>query len=319
MHPEQQRPKPVLVTEDKFAALVHLFKSAANPKWVNPPPKGYSPGTKELWGRELTHMARLDLMGNYSLQEIRPSLVQAYFDGIADRPGKQGTAMRALKQLERWAIVRDLLPRQITMGVEIGHSDGGHVPWTDEQVAIAEKHAKPEIARAVTLGANTGQRGSDLIRLSPTDIESYDGIDGFNVTQRKTGRRVWVPITSALAEAMRGWERRPGPYLLRGGGKPWGRKDLTAAWTYERDHNPFLGDLKAAGLVMHGLRGTACVRLRRAGANEAQIAAMVGMSVEMVEHYCRFSVQKENAKAAVLHLERNIRERALGLSKKNGA
>jgi integrase len=310
MHPEQQQPRLGLVTEDTFAALVRLFMSPANPKWANPAPKGYSDGTKDLWGRELRHMARPDLMGAYSLQEIRPSLVQAYFDGIADRVGKQGTAMRALKQLERWAIVRDLLPRDITKGVEIGHSDGGHVPWTDEQVALAERRARPEIARMVTLGANTGQRGSDLIRIGPTDIELYDGIDGFNVTQKKTGRQVWVPITSPLAEAMKGWERRPGPYLLRASGKPWGRKDLTAVWTYERDHNRDLEELKRAGLVIHGLRGTACVRLRRAGANEAQIASMVGMSVEMVEHYCRFSIQKENAKAAVLHLEKHIRDKA---------
>jgi integrase len=317
MHPDP-RPKLALITEDKFSALVRLFMSPANPKWEQPPPKGYTEGTKELWGRELKRMAQPELMGDYSLFEIRPSLVQAYFDGIADRPGKQSTAISALKQLERWAIVRDLLPRDITKGVEIGHSDGGHVPWTDEMVARGEKYAKPEIARAITLAANTGQRGSDLIRLSPTDIEVYEGREGFNLTQKKTGRKVWVPITAALAEAMRGWERRPGPYLLRSDGRPWGRKDLTERYTYERDHNRMLEELKRAGLVLHGLRGTACVRLRRAGVSESGIASMVGMSIEMVAHYCRFAVQRDDALAAVLRLERNTRERDLGLSHKKG-
>jgi hypothetical protein len=36
---------------------------------------------------------------------------------------------------------------------------------------------------------------------------------------------------------------------------------------------------------------------------------MIGMSAQMVERYCRFSVQKENAVAAVLHLERTLGER----------
>ena len=37
----------------------------------------------------------------------------------------------------------------------------------------------------MTLAANTGQRGSDLVRMGPTDIETYQGIDGINVTQLK--------------------------------------------------------------------------------------------------------------------------------------
>jgi hypothetical protein len=40
------------------------------------------------------------------------------------------------------------------------------------------------------------------------------------------------------------------------------------------------------------------------------------MSIEMVAKYCRFSVQRENALAAVLHLE-TFTERNLGMSDKN--
>jgi len=50
------------------------------------------------------------------------------------------------------------------------------------------------------------------------------------------------------------------------------------------------------------------VRLRRAGAAEGQIAAMVGMSVQMVTRYCRRSVQRENALAAVYYLDRTAIE-----------
>jgi len=82
---------------------------------------------------------------------------------------------------------------------------------------------------------------------------------------------------------------------------------LTWAWIVERDSNPALRPL--AGLVLHGLRATACVRLLRAGANTRQIAEMVGMSEQIVGRYCRFSVQRENASAAVLYLDRNRSER----------
>lgn len=294
---------------DSFSSLVCAYK--ASPKF-----SGYADETRALWGRELEFAGHVMALGAVSLDDLRPSIVQAYFDGLAGRPGKQAAALAALRQLEKWAIVRDLLPQAITTGVEIEHSDGGHTPWTDAQVEIGEQKARKGFDRVILLAANTGQRGSDLVRLGWTDIETFDGRDGFNVTQVKTGKQIWLPITAPLAEAMRGWERAPGPFLRMPDGRPWPRKSMTKAWTYERDHNPDLEELSRAGLVLHGLRGTACVRLRRAGATIPQIADMVGMSEEMVARYCRFSIQKENAIAAVHHLERNIRERDLDMSRK---
>jgi integrase len=321
-------PVPLLlrVTEDSFAALIRLFMSPANVKWREPPPAGYAKSTKDNWGRELKLMAHPDCLGALKLAEIRPSLVQAYFDGISHLPGKCEGGLSVLKQLEKWAVVRDLLPRPITTGVEIPTSDNGHIPWTDEQVQLGETLARPELRRVITLAANTGQRGSDLVRMCWTDIETDEGIDGINVTQVKTGKRVWLPITRALADAMKTWERRPGPFLLKPDGTPWTRGDLSNAWARNRDTDPALKPLGKdavagkptddVGLVIHGLRGTACVRLKRAGATVPQIADMVGMSHEMVERYCRLSAQKENAKAAVVHLERTRRERDRGQSKK---
>lgn len=297
-----ERPTVVRVTENSFYALVRAFKDS--PKF-----KAFADETRQLWGRELDFACRPKCLGTVALDVIRPALVQEYLDGWNDKPGKQAAALSALKALEKWAVVRDLLPRSITLGVETGRPQGGHMPWTDEQVALAEKHARPDIARAVTLGANTGQRRSDLIRMGPTDIEIFEGREGIRVVQVKTGREVWVPILSALSVAIETWPYRPGPYLRRPDDKPWGGDELTAAWTYERDHNRELEPLMRAGLVLHGLRGHACIRLYRAGATTRQVADMVGMSEGMVARYTKKSVQRENATAAVIHLEKAIDER----------
>lgn len=307
--PQGKPTKPARVTEDKFASVVRAYLRSA--KFDS-----YAQETRALWGRELNFMARPDCLGDLMIAEIRPALVQAYFDGLSGFPGKQQAALAALKRLEKWAVVRDILPRQITLGVEVEEMDGGHIPWTDEQVALAEKYARPDIARAITLGANTGQRVSDLVRMGPTDIEIYNGVEGIKVIQQKTKREVWIPIISTLAAAMASWERRPGPFLRRIGGTVWDRRALSSAWAYERDTNPELEPLRAIGpnkerpAVLHGLRGHACVRLLRAGANTRQISDIVGMSEEMVKNYTRFSDQRDNALAAVYHMERTIRERS---------
>jgi integrase len=303
--PSDANEKPTVqrVTENSFYALVRAFKTSDKFK------KGLAKASQDLWGRELDFACRPNCLGAVPIDMIRPALIQGYLDGWNDKPGKQAAALAAFKALERWAVVRDLLPRQITIGVETGKPKGGHVPWTDAQVALAEKHVRPDLARAITLGANTGQRISDLVRMGPTDVETYRGIDGINVRQKKTGRQVWVPILAPLAAAMKTWERRPGPFLLRMDGKPWVSSHLTDRLDYEKKVNPAIAEIAQAGLVMHGLRGHACVRLRRAGCTAMQIADMIGMSVPMVERYCRFSVQRENAFAGVVHLQGTVAER----------
>jgi integrase len=296
------KPTVQRVSENSFYALVRAFKASA--KFT-----GLAKATQDLWGRELDFACRPNCLGTVSLDVIRPALVQGYLDGWDDKPGKQAAALAAFKALEKWAIVRDILQRPITLGVETGKPQGGHKPWTDAQVALAEKYARQDLARAITLGANTGQRISDLVRMCWTDIETFRGIDGINVRQKKTDRRVWVPILAPLAEAMKTWERRPGPFLLRSNGKPWRSAYLTDRLDYEKKTNPALAEFAAADLVMHGLRGHACVRLRRAGLTAMQIADMIGMSVPMVERYCRLSAQRENAAAAVIQLQGTVAER----------
>src|SRR5215831_3525146 len=205
------------VTDECFAAVIRAFMASA--KW-----QGYSPATQEAWGRELRLAGRPDTLGAVSVNILRPALVQAFIDGLSGRSGKQAAVLAALRQVERWAIVRDLLCQPITTGIEYERSHDGHKPWTDEQVRLAETHARLELARVVTLAANTGQRGSDLVKMRWTDLELYNGLTGINVCQVKTGRQIWIPITQELSAAMTGWERRPGFILLRPTGIPWTRK-----------------------------------------------------------------------------------------------
>ena len=87
--PPGERPKAVLISDDSFAALVLAFKQS--PKFL-----AYAEETRKLWGRSLDFAARPALLGSRSLQEIRPSLVQAFFDGLADKPGKSAACYSAI-------------------------------------------------------------------------------------------------------------------------------------------------------------------------------------------------------------------------------
>jgi integrase len=306
MRPE----RPSTIKGGTFAAVIKAYM--ASPKF-----DALAQRTRGSYGYLLGLAERPDTLGALSVDVIRPALVQAFLDGFADRPAQQKCAQTAIKAVEKWALVRDRLPFPITVGTQAPGGTGGHVPWTEAQVALAEKHARPHLARVITLAANTGQRGSDLVRMRWTDIEEVNGRPGINVTQQKTGLVIWVPFTQELMAAVATWERRPGFILLKEGGHPFTRQQLSDQWLRERDTRPALAPLH--GLVLHGLRGFAVVRLRRAGAHTGQIADMVGMSEQMVKRYSRFSRQRENALAAVYYLDRTKPERPKSGRSKNNA
>jgi integrase len=308
--PHDGRRKAISIKSGTFAAVIRAF--LASSKFA-----ALARSTQVHYRHLLGLAEHADTLGAVPVEEMRPALMQAFLDGLSDRPAQQKCAQTAIKSLERWALVRDLLPRAISTGTEAPGGDGGHVPWTEEQVALAERSARPHLARVVTLGANTGQRGSDLVRMRWSDIEEFDGRTGIKVKQVKTGLELWVPFTAALQTAISTWERRPGFILLKEDNHPFTRQQLSDQWLRERDTKAALAPLKEAGVVMHGLRGTAVVRLRRAGATIPQISDMVGMSAQMVTRYCRYSVQRENALAAVYILDRTAGERLRDEAKKN--
>lgn len=291
-----------------FAHVIRQFLA-----WMET--QNYAASTKEKWQRELRLAEEEGGLGGCSVQVIRPSIIQAFLDGLAHYPGKQSVAHTALKALEKFAVVRDLMPMPFMTGTSIIGSDGGHAPWPDFCVTLAEQHAREALAKAVTLAVNTGQRGSDTVRMSPTDIEEKicptTGIyrRGINVIQQKTKKRLWVPFIDPQFEATLGsWERRPGPFFLNPEGKPYTRPLLSTAWNREREHNDALKPLRDGELVLHGLRSTAVVRARKKGLSVLQISNIYGMSEAMVARYSRLADQGEMAMAAVHFLDRTSGE-----------
>ncbi len=252
-----------------------------------------------------------DVMGSLQTGALRPALIQQFLDGLSERPAIQRRALVALKSLESWAVVRDLLPRTITAGCETVGGGGAREPWSEDQIMLAENSARSDLARMVTLAGNTGQRGGDLVRMRWGDLETYKGHPGINVTQEKTGKILWVPFTQELIRAMDTWERpktKDGitkiddPIVTRLDGSPYTRPMLSDEWWKECRRNAALAPLLASRLSFHGLRASAVIRLRRAGCSEGEIASMVGMSIPMVSRYCRRSEQRDNALAALARL-----------------
>lgn len=249
--------------------------------------------TKRKYERTLD-IARRGI-GHMQPDALRPSDVRLLLDQFADIPGTANNILGALRALSAWGLERGHFGASFTQSVKPYKSDGGHKPWTAKQCEAAERGLTGMVRRAYFLARYTGQRGSDVVRLGPHMID--DG--GFRITQQKTGREVWCPIDPELAAEMATWEKRLGPYLQQHWGKVYSRKLLDSQFNAARSGIPEL-----AGVTFHGLRGTRVVELRQRGATTTQIQDQVGMSLPMIERYCRFADKKANGKAAVIALRR---------------
>lgn len=295
----QRRPYRVgRVMPGTFSAVIRAY-------YASPDFKSLAPSTQENYRKVLRFADVEEGLGGCSVQVIRPSVIQGFLDGLSHKPGTAVNAKTALSAVERFAVVRDLVEHPFMTGTRVQKSETGHEPWPFEMIALAEQKARHGLGRAVTLAFHTGQRGSDTVRMCPTDIEEkVDPVTGatmrgINVRQQKTDVRLWVPILPDFEAIMASWKRRPGQFLRKRDDTPYTREELSCAWNNELKNNKELKPIADAGLVLHGLRASAIVWRRKHGLNALQIASMIGMSLPMVERYCRLADKSELAMAAV--------------------
>lgn len=116
-----RRERPSTIKGGTFAAVIRAYM--ASPKF-----DALAQRTRGSYGYLFGLAERPDTLGALSVDVIRPALVQAFLDGFADRPAQQKCAQTAIKAVEKWALVRDLLPLPITIGTQAPGGTGGHIP-----------------------------------------------------------------------------------------------------------------------------------------------------------------------------------------------
>ena len=193
------------VPTDTVGALIDAFEA----DWPKLRRK-IAESTKDQYKRQFRRARKM--WGALAAKGLRPSHVRQAMEKLAETPGAANNFLGAMQALSKWGRAKGLLDFPLTDGVEAYQMDGGHKPWTDEQIKVAHEHLTGDVRKGVMLLLYTGQRGSDMVRLGPTMID--DG--GFDLGwrgQQKTGTRPWCPIFPELKKEMDTWEKRPGPFV----------------------------------------------------------------------------------------------------------
>ena len=153
------------------------------------------------------------------------------------------------------------------------------------------------MARTLTADASLAIDISTTTAKSPASM--------IEVVQQKSGSKrntVWIPIHRDLRSILDVMPRRSTQILTNLDGRPWTSDGFRSMWSQQMECLDLLsGDF--CGLVFHGLRKSAVCFLIEAGCTTAEVSAITGQSLQMVEHYSKMMNRRHLAASAMLKWE----------------
>ena len=153
--------------------------------------KTKAPKTQAEYSRQMVVLAKV--FGNVPLEQIRPAHIRRYMDA---RKGKiSATREKALFSIVfNFARANDLTTAANPCVGILGRKSARGRLLSDAEFAAAVSAAPPVVAGFLELSYRTGQRPSDVLRMTRADIA-----DGFlSVRQAKTGTPVRITVQGPL-------------------------------------------------------------------------------------------------------------------------
>lgn len=164
------------------------------------------------------------------------------------------------------------------------------LPWPPALVEAFRAASTGRTRLIFELCIGTGQRIGDVLRMGWADLEG----DGINVKQRKTGARLWVPLTPQLRAVLEG-TTRTGLTLCA-----WGPRGQPTHYRTAADMIMAVRkQIGAEAYDIHSLRYTTAAELAGLGCSDELIASVTGHStLAMVARYAGSARQRSRATEA---------------------
>ena len=230
-------------------------------------------GTRDLYAIQLTKARKL--IGKVPVDSLTPAIVQLVLDGEQWAAGTHNAFISALSALYTWGRKRGKTSATPTKDIE-KREGGTHEPWPADVLEAALVSDNDRVRLAVHLLFCTGQRIGDVCALRWSDIAGGK----LTISQQKRGRNVSFGLPEMLLAELARTPKRGITILTNRIGAPVQVKAI-------RNELIAFGASHGVKLVPHGLRKNAVNTLLEAGCSHAQVAAVTGQSMGMIEHYAK--------------------------------
>ncbi len=269
--------------ESKLSGLITLYKASDDFNDL-------ADTTKRNWHRWLDRIR--DYFGDLSIaqfdkQGIRVE-IRKWHRSYKSTPRNADYGLQVLSKLLTFAVSEGKLSSNPCIGADIGklyEGDRADIIWTKDDFDRLSKYASPEIFRAAQLGALTGLRQSDLLKLTWSQVTDL-AIE--RPTGKSKGRRTaLVPLYKTLKDYLNTIPKVGPTVLTNSRGQPW--KGFGSSWNKVMHES----GLHERGLHFHDLRGTAATKLFMANLTVREIAQILAWSEDRVERLIDRYVKRE--------------------------
>jgi integrase len=289
-------------TAGSFSALANEWRgkegALASPEWNR-----LAANTQRNYRTALKRI--LLAWGEQPVCALEPRHVLDLRDSMRDMPEAANTLLTALASMIAWSIPRGWRHDNPCDHVSSFPPGTPWAAWSWDAINAWRELAVPEMRLAMMLALYTGQRSSDLIRMTWADVDTgiikviqESGEEG----QKKTKKKVWVPIHRDLRTELALVERRSVRILVGARGRPFTSESFKTAWQRQYECIELVSGA-CHGLVPHGLRKSAVCFLLEAGCSEEEVESITRQSREMIRHYAADLNRQALATRAIQKLE----------------
>ncbi len=277
-----------MMQPNSTAAVIRDYKQSADFK-------NLSAASKRNYGMYLDRIQ--EKFGPIPIEGFTRKVVRKWRDSMADNPSVANHALAVMRKLLNFAYEEGKISSNPALRFRKMKTGVWH-PWPQEEISRFRQAAPAHMVLALELGLYTGQRRGDILAMRWSQVRE----GGIDLTQGKTGARLWIPMHRDLLAAInKAAENKTALSIVTtGAGRPWKANEFS---------KEFRKVCKNAGVsgqyVFHGLRKNATIKLLEAGCTTAQVKAITGHATdEMVNHYGAEVNQKKLARQAMEKWER---------------
>lgn len=270
-----------------------LMVAALCDRYENSPKfKSRRPATRASYSLYLKTIRRE--FNTFQAADVTPADVAVLIDKMSARPGAANQCVRTLSAMYGWAKSPKvgLVGHNPAEGAEL-FEGGEYEPWPEwllEEALAADD--EPRVQLATALLYFTGQRIGDTCAMGWWSIRGEQVTVSIDVTQQKTGTELDVALHSRLREILAKVPRGLTTIICKADGTPYSVSTVRV-WLKE------FATARGANVVPHGLRKNAVNSLLEVGCSSAEVSAVTGQSLQMIEHYAKKRNRKKLSARAV--------------------
>jgi integrase len=230
-----------------------------------------------------------------AFMKVNKATIVGAMERRAETPFQANNFLKAVKGLFKWAVEKDHIKHDPTIGVSpLPTKTTGFHAWTENELEAFEKMhpvgTRERLAFDILL--YTGLRRGDAARLGPQHIRN--GI--FTIETEKTGVSIVAPVLPKLATSIAATKIGRTTFIIGEKGEPMTKEGFGNWFGKVCDDTGLPGSA-------HGLRKAGATRAANNGATVAQLEAIFGWhGGGMASHYTRNANRERLAKEAMSKL-----------------